>query len=243
MSDQNSPGNPGSTGGPSGQPAQPQYAPPQQPKYASQQSPQYAQPQQPPQYAQPQQPQYASQYGAPQYAAPQYAASPYSGMILPPAGPGEPFDGASHPDDLSRPLYGATFSQAVGRFFRNYVNFEGRASRSEYWWVALALGLAAIIPSILYVTGIIMASVSSYRSGAGTGAGLLLLSLGGILFFALWAGTFLPWLAVTWRRLHDSDLPGPMYFLSFIPYAGGIILIVLACRSPRPGGRRYLSRR
>jgi hypothetical protein len=36
------------------------------------------------------------------------------------------------PSPMSLPLYGATFGQALSRFFRSYARFSGRASRSEY---------------------------------------------------------------------------------------------------------------
>lgn len=58
---------------------------------------------------------------------------------------------------LDQPLYGATFGEAIGRFWTKYATFDGRASRSEYWfaylffillvWVPL-LNLAMIIPMI-----------------------------------------------------------------------------------------------
>jgi len=47
-----------------------------------------------------------------------------------------------------------SFGEAVGLFYRNYVNFEGRASRSEHWWpflmqfivyIALFVALAFVI--------------------------------------------------------------------------------------------------
>ena len=56
-----------------------------------------------------------------------------------------------------QPMVG--FGEAIGRGFKNYVNFNGRANRAEYWWWALfamiisvipfvnILGLATIIPS------------------------------------------------------------------------------------------------
>jgi len=53
------------------------------------------------------------------------------------------------------------FGEAITRGFKNYVNFSGRASRSEFWWwtllsfvlglipiVGFIYGLAALIPSI-----------------------------------------------------------------------------------------------
>ena len=38
------------------------------------------------------------------------------------------------PAPLDLPQYGATFGQAIARFWGKYTTFSGRASRSEYWW-------------------------------------------------------------------------------------------------------------
>lgn len=213
---------------------QPPQAPPA-PQYA----PQYPQP---PQYAAPQAPQYAP----PQYAAPQ-------GFGIP--GPGEPFNGASHPDDLSRPLYGASFGQAVKRFFKNYANFTGRASRSEYWWVALFQALVLILPMIVYIIGLVtvFASTASYGSnynsygsydpnplmppGSSIGFGIAIFAL--ILMIVFQLGVLVPQLAITWRRLHDANLAGPLYFLSFVPYAGSIVVFIFTLLPPKPQGRRF----
>src|SRR6185312_8282818 len=48
---------------------------------------------------------------------------------------------------LDQPLYGASFGQAIKRFFTKYATFSGRASRSEYWWVQL---FNFIIVAVLY---------------------------------------------------------------------------------------------
>ena len=37
---------------------------------------------------------------------------------------------------------------AVKLFFKNYFNFTGRASRSEYWWFILAFALLFVISTI-----------------------------------------------------------------------------------------------
>src|SRR5690606_38150819 len=131
---------------------QPQYAPPQQaqPQYGQ---PQYAPPVAPPAGQAPYGPtphaqgQYAQSQQQPTYQQPAYSyqqqQQQYSGTYWTP-GPGEPFDGAMHSGELNRPLYGATMAQAFTRFFKNYANFTGRASRSEYWWMALSFALAYI---------------------------------------------------------------------------------------------------
>ncbi|SMX99480.1 Protein of unknown function (DUF805) [Brevibacterium aurantiacum] len=66
--------------------------------------------------------------------------------------------GAASPEDLSLPLYGASFGQAVKRFFKKYTHFSGRASRSEFWWMALFAFLVQLIPMILITVGAIMAA-------------------------------------------------------------------------------------
>lgn len=246
-----------------GQPQAPQYGQPQAPQYGQPQAPGYGQPQAPqygqPQSGQPQAPQYGQpQYGQPQYGQPQYAQQPSPAGPYPPAGPGEPFDGAVSPDDLTRPLYGASFSQAVKRFFKSYAKFSGRASRSEYWWVALFSALATLIPGIIYITGGIMMGLSapssptyyddSYSydsdpfgpaSSATGGVGLVLFIIGIGLLLIITFGLLVPSIAVTWRRLHDANFAGPFFFLGCIPYVGGLILLVFTVMSPNPTGRRF----
>ena len=62
-----------------------------------------------------------------------------------------------------------SFISAVQSGFRNYVNFKGRATRSEYWWWALftliaqivtsgvSEGLGAVVSLVLLVPGIAVA--------------------------------------------------------------------------------------
>ncbi|QIM18016.1 DUF805 domain-containing protein [Leucobacter coleopterorum] len=211
------------------QPQQPQYAPPpsqyQVPQYAP--PPQYVQPQYPIQQAYPATPNY-NQFGVP--------GEP---------GPGEPFNGASSSEDLLRPLYGATFGQAVRRYFKNYANFDGRASRSEYWWIALFGVMLSIVPTILYMLGLFTyiigsASYRSYSDGPtpGSGLGAFLFFLGAGLLLVIALGTFIPSLALVWRRLHDANFAGPFYFLSFVP-AGSLVVFIFLLMPPNPEGRRF----
>lgn len=166
-------------------------------------------------------------------------------------GPGEPFNGAVSPDDLSRPLYGASFGQAVRRFFKNYVNFKGRASRSEYWWVALFIFLLQLIPSILYMVGFArgmsdIAGAMTYDADgnvmlteAPSAGGGVTLVIGTILMILIGLAVLLPSLGLAWRRLHDGNFAGPLYFLGLIPYVGGIAVLVLMLMPPKPAGRRF----
>ncbi len=242
---------------------QPTYGAPQQPAYGAPQQPGSGAPQQP--YGAPQQPTYGAQpqYGAQQqYAAPhqqQPYQTPYAAPQFPPAigvapGPGGLYDGASNPDDMSRPLYGASFGQAVKRFFRGYAKFSGRASRSEYWWIALFSFLVQLVPMVLLVIGIIgvIASTafsydyysSSYNAGPAAGS-IALIIIGGILAFLISLAMLIPSLAVGWRRMHDANFAGPLYLLTFasiIPYVGwlgSIAVLVLALMPSKAEGRRF----
>ncbi len=162
-------------------------------------------------------------------------------MTAPPAGqfgnpgPGEPYNGASSPADLDRPLYGATMGQAVSRFFKKYATFSGRASRSEYWWLSLFMLIIAVVFGVLF--GIIVATSAQAMDDTGEipGAAIALL----VVMFLFGLATIVPTLALQWRRLHDANLAGPFYFLSFIPSIGGIIVFVLSVLPPKPEGRRF----
>lgn len=150
--------------------------------------------------------------------------------------------GAAHPDDLSLPLYGASFGQAVKRFFKNYVKFNGRASRSEFWFASLFTGLGALIPYILLIIGVVMMSVSAsadpYGFSGPSGASLALMGIGGTLMGLFVLATLVPQIAISWRRLHDANYSGLLYLLS-LTGIGSIVLIVLYIMPSKPEGQRY----
>jgi uncharacterized membrane protein YhaH (DUF805 family) len=169
-------------------------------------------------------------------------------------------DGAADSSDLTRPLYGASFGQAVSRFFKKSAGFSGRASRSEYWWVALFGALLGLAPAALFGIGttlsIAWADQNPIRTVIGTdeaGNEVVFESQPGILnaptAWLIWVGLVLllliglallvPQLALTWRRLHDANLPGAFYFLSLIPSVGTIIVLVMTLLPSKPEGRRF----
>ena len=75
--------------------------------------------------------------------------------------------------------------------FQKYVGFEGRASRSEYWWFFLFSFIASII------TGIIDAILFGIETTDPTP-----------ITWALQLGLFLPSLAAGIRRIHDHGKSG-----------------------------------
>jgi len=112
--------------------------------------------------------------------------------------------------------------------FENYANFKGRARRSEYWYFALANGLISIL---LVVIGVIIGSVF----GDALTGGII-----GYVLFGLYAlATLLPGLGVVVRRLHDVGKSGWFYFVAFIPFIGGIWILILFCTEGNRGPNQY----
>ncbi len=164
----------------------------------------------------------------------QYARQPYPPADpLPGSHPGtfwaQPNPGAQDPRDLTLPLYGATFGQAASRFFRNYVNFSGRASMSEYWWPILTSMVAILIFGIAISVGT-AAAVSDPDVASGV-AGVV------IIVFMLAIG--LPSISVSVRRLHDANQSGWMYLLACIPIVNYVGWIVIGVLSTKAEGARF----
>ena len=61
----------------------------------------------------------------------------------------------------------------------------------------------------------------------------------GILGALLAIGLFLPSLAVTVRRLHDTDRSGWWVLIAFVPSVGVIVLLVFMCLAGTSGGYPY----
>lgn len=161
---------------------------------------------------------------------------------------GADLDGAKSPDDLSRPLYGATFGQAVRRFWKKFSVFSGRASRSEYWFAYLFQVLVLLVPYILVIVGTVMSTATTASSSYSpystptaepSGPGVAIMIIGWILLVILALAMVVPYLAISWRRLHDANLAGPFWFLTFIPGVGGLIVLVLMILPSKPEGRRF----
>ena len=98
---------------------------------------------------------------------------------------------------------------------KNYVNFEGRATRAEFWWFFL----------FNFVIGLIF--------------GLMGSRVGPVLS-GIWSlGILLPQLGLGARRLHDINKSGWFLLLSFIPLVGAIILIIWWAKEGDPTENQY----
>ena len=108
------------------------------------------------------------------------------------------------------------FGQAISAGFSNYVNFSGRACRSEYWYWILFIIIADIVAAIIdQALGI-----------------QLVTGLFGLV-------TIIPNIAIAVRRLHDLDRTGWWVLLGFIPLIGWIILLIWYVTKGTDGPNRF----
>lgn len=102
---------------------------------------------------------------------------------------------------------------------RNYVDFSGRARRKEYWYFV-------VVQSVL----IILAMILDY---------MMFNSEMGIFYGLVGLGLFLPSLAVTIRRLHDTSRSGWWMFIQLIPLIGTILLLIWLASDTKPEMNRW----
>ena len=114
--------------------------------------------------------------------------------------------------------------EAYKKFWKGYVDFEGRSTRSDYWFVYLVNVLITFAYFLLQAVlgGLVAVTESSFLAVIS----LILL----LIFFAYGIAAFLPSIALTVRRLRDAGYNWPYIFVTFIPFVGWIILIVLLCK-------------
>lgn len=111
-----------------------------------------------------------------------------------------------------------TFTQAIASGFKNYVNFSGRARRSEFWFWQLFIVLASIVAVVL--DSIIQTPNQAFAS-----------------LFGL--ANLVPDFAVMVRRMHDTDFRGWWLLLGLVPLIGMVVLIVWWCLEGTRGYNRF----
>ena len=96
-----------------------------------------------------------------------------------------------------------------------YAEFNGRANRKEFWLFWLVV---IIVEAVFFILLNIIAKAAGFD--------VLYWGLSALLWTFLIA-MFIPMLALIIRRLHDIGKAGTWFFISFVPFIGGIWLLIL----------------
>jgi uncharacterized membrane protein YhaH (DUF805 family) len=100
---------------------------------------------------------------------------------------------------------------------KKYAVFSGRARRTEYWMFVL----------INVIVAIVLAVIDAVLGTHGV--------LGGIYSLAV----LIPGIAVTVRRLHDTDRTGWWVLIALVPVIGVIVLLVFLLQDSQPGANQF----
>jgi len=99
------------------------------------------------------------------------------------------------------------------KVLKQYFDFSGRARRKEYWFFGLISALISIALTFVDM------GVGLYDDVYGVGIISSVYSL----------AILIPSIAVSVRRLHDTDHSGWWLFLILIPILGVLIILVVMC--------------
>ena len=106
--------------------------------------------------------------------------------------------------------------------FQKYGVFSGRARRKEYWMFTLI----NMVVSVLF-------GVASALGGKSIA---IPVDIALVVYFVI---AFVPSLAVTARRLHDTERGSGWMFISLVPFVGGIVLLWFLASEGWSGHNKY----
>jgi len=105
--------------------------------------------------------------------------------------------------------------------FRKFADFSGRATRSQYWFFVLFNFIISL------VLGFIDSIFGLYSDGMG-----FLSAIYGLV-------VLIPALALSVRRLHDTNRSGWWLLVLFIPIVGIFVFLYFMIQDSTPGANRY----
>lgn len=112
-----------------------------------------------------------------------------------------------------------SFGQAISSFWKNYVNFKGRARRSEFWFAILFVFLVSA------PIGLVSFDLETLTYGP---------------IFYVWSfATFLPMISLYVRRLHDVGKSGWYLLMGFIPLVGWVFVLIEILKVSQMGQNQY----
>ena len=137
------------------------------------------------------------------------------------------------------------FCTAMKNGFMNYVNFEGRIRRSEYWWFMLVINSTTLFLLLFLILSISGCFRTERYERDYYGRYIYYYSKDDSLlpvlcvFLVYICGIMLPTLGATVRRLHDVGRQGETIFIGLFPLGGGIALLYLLCSDSMKESNEY----
>jgi len=106
---------------------------------------------------------------------------------------------------------------------KKYARFDGRAGQKEYWYFSLLSFIIIVVLSVI--------DIATGTFNVNVGLGLL----GSIYTLAV----LIPGIAVSVRRLHDTDRSVWWLLINAIPLIGVIVFLVFTAQAGTPGDNQY----
>lgn len=131
-----------------------------------------------------------------------------------------------------------SFTDSIRTCFSKFATFDGRATRSEFWWFYLFTVLVAMAGYIPILILTIIGAASADSSGAVSAVFTIITVILWIIYFIFVIALYVPLLAVGCRRLHDRGQSGWLQLLMLVP-CGTIVLIVFWVMEGSPGDNMY----
>lgn len=138
--------------------------------------------------------------------------------------------------------------QAMKNWLAGLVNFRGRASRSEYWWVAL---FVTVVPSIIFAVIMMIGmfafaaettthysydqyGYSAHATATPSPGFIAVCVILWLILFVLGLST----LGLSARRLHDANFSA-LFLLLLLAPAGSIVILVMTLLPGSPAAGRF----
>ncbi|MAF28112.1 MAG: hypothetical protein CL820_13450 [Croceicoccus sp.] len=117
--------------------------------------------------------------------------------------------------------------------FMRYFDFAGRSRRKEYWmFFVLNLIIITVMTTVLFGLGF---SMDPYAASSGGPVTWLIFAVLGLYSLIV----LIPSIAVQVRRFHDQDKSGWFVLINFVPYIGGLIVLVFMLLEGTRGPNKY----
>src|SRR5664280_388000 len=117
---------------------------------------------------------------------------------------------------------GVSMIDATILWLKNWNNFSGRASRSEYWGVRIAQLVVQVLWLVFFI-GVLQMSALSPPDDVMNLLVTVVLLVTCVAMLVL----SVPTLSLTVRRLHDTDHSGWYYLIQFLPFGSWLLFRAL----------------